>query len=135
MAAYAIEYVKENPGIMLYMLMLLIANISGLLYAQQKVLGLKRSQKVLMLYIIPKTLAVNLLMGVILLDYMPKDRNWMTIYMVTTALCGILTPLVMWYTYEGSLAKVGTVSIGRDCGSNRRYHKLSSEFPRKERRD
>ena len=106
MAAYAIEYVKENPGIMLYMLMLLIANISGLLYAQQKVLGLKRSQKVLMLYIIPKTLAVNLLMGVILLDYMPKDRNWMTIYMVTTALCGILTPLVMWYTYEGSLAKV-----------------------------
>lgn len=111
MAAYAIEYVKENPGIMLYMLMLLIANISGLLYAQQKVLGLKRSQKVLLLYIIPKTLAVNLLMGVILLDYMPKDRNWMTIYMVTTALCGILTPLVMWYTYEGSLAKVGTVSI------------------------
>ena len=45
MAAYAIEYVKENPGIMLYMLMLLIANISGLLYAQQKVLGLSGPRK------------------------------------------------------------------------------------------
>lgn len=111
MEGYLIEYLRQNPGTVLHVTIMLAGNISGLLYLQSKVLKQRRSRTLLFFYVIIKSLAVNLFMGVLLADYMQKERQIMTVYLILSALCGIFNILVMCYTYEGSLAKVGTVSI------------------------